>query len=81
LQRGNISLNTKYKNKNDNNDKGFSTLLLAGKGMIESRIRQWYYFVGREKLTTGLLDGKRIPKLSRMQMPTHLLYHSGNSQG
>lgn len=57
---GNIQLNTQNKSKNHN--KGLSTLLGAGQRVIESRSRQWCYFVGREKLSTELLDVKINPQ-------------------
>lgn len=42
---GNIRLNTKSKNHN----KGLFTLLVAGERVIESRSRQWCYFVGKRE--------------------------------
>lgn len=79
-ESGSALLNTKYKSKTNN--KGFFALLLVGKGVIGPRIRQWYYFVGREKLSRELLDEKKkIPQIRRMLVETYLLYQSGKSLG
>lgn len=72
---GNIRLNTKSKNHN----KGLFTLLVAGERVIESRSRQWCYFVGREKLSTELLDVKINPQTQQDADGNTPLYQSGKS--
>lgn len=48
--------------KKKNHNRGLFTLVVAGERVIESRSRQWCYFVGRGELSTELLDVKINPQ-------------------